>query len=375
MSMYLKGNVWWFAKQYQGKRIERSLDTSLKSVAQERHAKLLVEIIDGEYFNRETKKKPFKEMVDRFKAEHTDHRSYYCKARDISSFKFLYKFLLKDKVGVEDKLSLDELGELAAKEHVTLKDVENKIGGYEQWRKVQNIKPGTVVKDLGLLRRMYNVGRKQWGWKIDNPISAIELPKVINERVRYLNPTEHLDLFTALEEAEEPWLKPFVIIGIDTGLRLNNLCELKRNEVDFSSRDIRKEAEVMKNGEYLGIPLTVRACETLRELLKVPCLSGHVFHVNGKPIYDRQVQRAFKKLLTRAGIKNFHVHDLRHTFASYLSQGGVDLYRISVLMGHKDLRMTQRYAHLNCENLRTAVATLETTTDLLQQNHEQFKTA
>ena len=350
---------------YSGKKVERSLDTSVKRVAEERYAKIVSEIIDGAYFNNQIGKRTLKEMINRYQAEYTNYRSYYCKARDNTTFKFLYKFFLRDKLTVDKKLSLDELSDLAG--HITLQDVENEIGSYEQWRKTQNTKPGTILKDLGLLRRMFNIARKNWKWKINNPISDIELPKVRNERVRYLEPEENVNLFSALETAEETWIRPFVILAIDTGLRLNNLCELMRTEVDLFNKSIRKSSEVMKNDEHLGIPLTERVYQTLKELLRVPCVTGHVFHDNGKPLYDRQVQRAFKRVLKKAGITNFHIHDLRHTFASYLRQAGVDLHTIGTLLGHKDLRMTKRYAHLNVESLRIAVGKLETTTELLQQ--------
>ncbi len=331
------------------------------------HLRQSPEIVDGQYFNNQVKKRTLKEMIGRYRAEYTNHRSYYCRARDNTTFKFLYKFFLRNGPKLDRKLSLDQLGELAG--HVTLQNVENEIGSYEQWRKIHGTKPGTILKDLGLLRRMFNVARKQWKWKINNPVSDIELPKVKNERVRYLAPGERASLFAALETTEEKWLRPFVILAIDTGLRLSNLCELMRTEVDLFTRSIRKSSEVMKNEEHLGIPLTERAYQTLRELFRFPCVTGHVFHENGKPLYDRQVQRAFKRVLKEAGITNFHIHDLRHTFASYLRQAGVDLHTIGTLLGHKDMRMTKRYAHLNVESLRSAVEKLETTTILLQQGN------
>ena len=208
---------------------------------------------------------------------------------------------------------------------------------------------------------MFNIARKQWKWKIANPVSDIELPRVNNERVRYLKSDEYEHLFDSLETAEEKWLNPYVIVAIDTGLRLNNVCELMRPEVDLANRRIPKASEVMKNDEYLGIPLTKRAYEILKELLKVPCVTGHVFHDGGQPLYDRKIQRALKRALKQAKITNFHVHDLRHTFASYLRQAGVDLHTIATLLGHKDLRMTKRYAHLNVDSLRSAVSKLNIT--------------
>ena len=75
-----------------------------------------------------------------------------------------------------------------------------------------------------------------------------------------------------------------------------------------------------------------------------------------------KIQRAFTKALKKAEISNFHFHDLRHCYCSYLRQQGVDLHTIATLAGHKDLRMTKRYAHLNVDNLREAVAKLSVVT-------------
>lgn len=240
-------------------------------------------------------------------------------------------------------------------------EIEHTIGGYEQFRKVKGVSSATVVKELGLLRTMFNIARKQWRWKVDNPVSDIKLPRVRNERVRYLSEDEYKRLFEALDSSEDKWLKPLITIAIDTGLRLCNICELKWSEVNFFSRMITIDADAMKNDDYLGIPLTDRAFHILKDLRKTQCLSGHVFHDNGQILYDRKVQRAFRKVLKKASIENFHFHDLIHTFASYLRQKGVDLHTISKLLGHKDLRMTKRYAHLNVDSLRSAISRLNFT--------------
>jgi integrase len=208
---------------------------------------------------------------------------------------------------------------------------------------------------------MFNIARKQWRWKVENPVSDIKLPTVHNERVRYLSEDENKRLFEALEKSKEKWLKPLVVITIDTGLRLSNLCDLRWAEVNLFSKMITIDAEAMKNDDYLGIPLTDRAFQVFKELRKTQCLSGHVFHDDGEKLYDRKVQRAFRNALKDAKIGNFHFHDLRHTFASYLRQQGVDLHTISKLLGHKDLRMTKRYAHLNVDSLRSAISRLSFT--------------
>ena len=188
--------------------------------------------------------------------EYSDSRPYYSKAGDMSIIKALYAYFGEDAL---------------------LRDVETMIGGYEQHRKAKNKKPAAIVKELGFLRRVFNVARKQWKWKIQNPISDIELPKVNNERVRYLSNDECVKLFEALDKVQEMWLKPCVTIAIDKGIRLLNLCDLKWSEVNLFSRSIIISADKMNNTDYIGIPLTGRACQTFRELQRVRAITDHVF--------------------------------------------------------------------------------------------------
>jgi site-specific recombinase XerD len=70
------------------------------------------------------------------------------------------------------------------------------------------------------------------------------------------------------------------------------------------------------------------------------------------------ISKSFSKARQKANIDNFRFHDLRHDFCSRLVQRGVDLYAVAALAGHKDIKMTQRYAHLSPERLRSAVETL-----------------
>jgi integrase len=194
---------------------------------------------------------------------------------------------------------------------------------------------------------------------------------VRNERVRYLSPKEHDALLKELKEAPEPWLLPAVMLALDTGLRQSNICNLMWSEIDFSRRMILLSADKMKNADYLGVPLTNRLLAMLRSMQdqKVRAFADCVFHDGGERLYPVKLRRAFHRVLRKARIENFRWHDLRHCFCSYLRQRGVDLHTIAALAGHRDLRMTKRYAHLNVDNLRDAVSQLESAT-ILQQSEK-----
>ncbi len=85
--------------------------------------------------------------------------------------------------------------------------------------------------------------------------------------------------------------------------------------------------------------------------------SGPVFTYNGKPFKD--LKHAFTRARTIAGLDDVRFHDLRHTFASRLVQGGVPLFEVMHLTGHKSLSMVQRYAHLAPDFQEGAIRVLD----------------
>ena len=135
-----------------------------------------------------------------------------------------------------------------------------------------------------------------------------------------------------------------------------------------------------KNGERREIPINATLRETLEELYRgtkerprridVPW----VFYdpSTGKPY--KSVKRSFASACRRAKIKDFHFHDLRHTFASHLVMAGVDLTTVKELLGHKTLTMTLRYAHLAPSHKVKAVDILDNTLNnspSAQKEHNQ----
>ena len=70
------------------------------------------------------------------------------------------------------------------------------------------------------------------------------------------------------------------------------------------------------------------------------------------------MRKAFSTACRKAGIEDFHIHDLRHTFASWLVMNGTPLFEVSQLLRHASIQMTERYAHLAPDHLQNAIANL-----------------
>jgi site-specific recombinase XerD len=121
---------------------------------------------------------------------------------------------------------------------------------------------------------------------------------------------------------------------------------------------IRIPGWLAKNGEPRPIPIGARLKEVFAGLRQRHQLkSRYVFcHENGEKLGD--IRAAFQGACRRAGIEDFHFHDLRHTFASHLVMKGVPLKVVQELLGHKDIKTTMRYAHLAPGYLEAGVNSL-----------------
>ncbi len=116
-----------------------------------------------------------------------------------------------------------------------------------------------------------------------------------------------------------------------------------------------------------------RVFELLKEKAKEKRNNGkYVFPSEaGTKILRRNLMRAYYKAVERAKIEDFRFHDLRHTFATRLAQAGIDLYMISRLLGHKDVKMTQRYSHHCPDSLRSGVEVLDKIITPLSHSNEK----
>lgn len=146
-------------------------------------------------------------------------------------------------------------------------------------------------------------------------------------------------------------LTPVVLLAMNTGLRRGELLTLQWSDIDLDGRMLTVRGVHAKNGRQRHVPLNDEAHRALQQWQRQGVGTGAVFAV-------ADVKTAWGALLQSVGITQFRFHDLRHHFASKLVMAGVDLNTVRELLGHSDIKMTLRYAHLAPEHLSAAVAKL-----------------
>jgi integrase len=140
--------------------------------------------------------------------------------------------------------------------------------------------------------------------------------------------------------------KGHVLFALNTGMRQNEIFTLKWSEVDL----FRKTVTVIESENYdkRTIPLNEIACNLLSQKAKIRAMSGLVFPnlKTGQKIIPQNLMWHFYNAQKETGIDHVRFHDLRQTFSTRLVQSGIDLYKVSKLLGHRDIKTTQRYAHI-----------------------------
>lgn len=148
--------------------------------------------------------------------------------------------------------------------------------------------------------------------------------------------------------------------GLLTGFRRQELTSLRPEDVDLGHDLVSVAACYAKNGEHRTVPMTAGLKAIMHEALASRRNARTVFsRETGEPWTVNTFYKDFQKACHRAGIENISPHILRHTYASRLVMAGVDLRTTQELMGHKDIDMTLRYAHLSPSHKRAAVEALE----------------
>lgn len=184
-----------------------------------------------------------------------------------------------------------------------------------------------------------------------NPCFRVKKFRPNNRRLRVLSFEEETKLFENLMDNE--LLQRIVHIALHTGLRRGEIFNLRWEDLDFSRNRIVVRKTKSSTERFVPMNMEVR-----NVLFPVRESSGFVFPSprTGGKLFD--LKKSFRKAVGDAGIVNFRFHDLRHTFATRLSDNNVDVVVLQRILGHSDVRTTMIYTHAADEAMHIAVGKL-----------------
>jgi integrase len=245
---------------------------------------------------------------------------------------------------------------------------EQLIAQYEKRRGGQ-VSTFTVANELTVLRHMLRLGRR-WGYLEQVP--EIEMPKKPEPRERYLDQAEIDRLIPACCASRNPYLAAIVLLALNTGMRKAEILGLEWPRVDLATS--RLTLYRTKSGKPRGIPINRAVYDALVAIEPDQGRRAGLVFARRDGAAWGQIRTAFAAALKRAAIAGFRFHDLRHTFASHYMMRGGQLYDLKEILGHSDVKMTTRYAHLSPAHLRAGVDALDGLTAASETLRESSET-
>ena len=260
----------------------------------------------------------------------------------------------------------------------------------DRWRSSrlrEGISPVTLNRDLQGLKAALSKA-VEWGLIAHHPLARVKpFRKDKNSSTRYLSSEEEVRLRHALDVREQrmreerqsanawrrvrryeemaeiredefaDYLKPVVLLTINTGLRRGEVFNLRWSHVTEVPPTIEVEGPNSKSGQTRHVPLNQEARAILRQWRRQGPGRRYVFpSLDGKRMTT--IKNSWTNLVKLAELDRFRFHDLRHHFASRLVMAGIPLNTVRELMGHADIDMTLRYAHLAPRHKADAVEVL-----------------
>jgi len=328
MGVVKKRGTWWVDFRYECKRHRRKIGPS-KAMADKVWAKIQTDIAENRFLDvKRTQMVKFEVFAEEYYENHckVNHRSVERSAggrvKSLLSF-FKGRYL----------------------HEITPLDIEK-----FKSKRIKEIKPSTANRELACLKAMFYKAIQWKRYNGSNPVKEVKFFKEDNNRLRYLE-KEEIDKLVTVSSGT---MRAIIILALNTGMRRGEIFNLKWHDIDFSQGIIYLLQT--KSGNKRMVPMNDFLKNTLIGVRKNPN-SAHIF-CSRKGEQYKDIRTPFKTVLSRANIKNFRFHDLRHTFASHLVMAGVDLNTVRELLGHADLKTTLIYAHLSQDHKKRAVNVL-----------------
>ncbi len=330
--VFLRGAKYWLRYSVGGRQVRESTGQSNLTFARQALAARVTQIKEGRFFDikRESKVR-FSELVSLYVERHSkpNKKAWH---NDVHYFKPIKRFF----------------GNIVISK-VTQGMVEDYIAD-----RLNSVGKCSVNRELTMLKSMF-AKAVEWEKLSMNP--CVRLRKFKEpKRSRFLTKEEITRL---IGFCKQPNLLDAVLIALHTGMRRNELRYMRWVDLNFDRNEIR--LPLTKNGEERYIPMNAVVKNILlrRRIRKENSFWVFPGESEKKP-YD--FRSAFETAREKADLADVRFHDLRHTFASHLAMQGVQLLTIAQLLGHKDIKMTQRYSHLTSQHKADAVQLLDNLT-------------
>lgn len=239
--------------------------------------------------------------------------------------------------------------------------------------------PRTLQYIFATIRQTWNMARRDGLVSGDSPTKQVKVPKVDNRRIRFLSHDEAESLLKALQTKDQ-LTHDLALLSLHTGLRTGEMVNLKWSHVDldrgiinvmdpkggggraaFMTEKIKAMFEAMKRRKPEDFVFVKKDGDKFKNIDEMPRV---FFEVVAELGFNRDITDPRQKIVA---------HSLRHTFASWLVEAGVDLYTVKELMGHSVIAMTERYAHLSNGTLQNATKTLERAIERAGQGKDEEK--
>ena len=269
------------------------------------------------------------------------------------------KSVKEDKAMLKNHI-LPEFGTKKVAE-ITPRDIQVFRGKFDDRRVVSN-------RVLSLLSKMFNLAI-QWEWRTDNPASGIQKHKE-QKRTRWLQEDEIKRLIQVLDDYPNQAMSDIIRLLLLTGARKHEVLEATWEQFDLEKGVWTKLAHTTKQRRMEHNPLSPAALKILKAMKATKTDSTYLFpgRVPGQPL--KEIKKGWATIRDKAELKDFTIHDLRHTYASHLVSSGLSLSIVGKLLGHTQASTTQRYAHLADEPLREATNLFAAKFEELTKSHD-----
>ncbi len=221
--------------------------------------------------------------------------------------------------------------------------------------------PRSVQYCLATIRQAFNVAHRLDLFSGDNPVGKVKKPKLDNQRLRFLTEDEAQRLLEAIRQLSQQ-VHDMALLSLHCGLRAGEIFNLTWRDVDIEKAILTLRDTKSGKTRYAHATTDV---VTMLAGLGIGDPEQLVFPGRGG-VKIKQISDSFERAVAKCGLNNgvtdrrdrVVFHTLRHSFASWLVQAGVDLFTVKEMLGHSTLAMTERYSHLAPDAMRHAVNVL-----------------